>query len=156
MPTISRLMGDAHKVRNFYNDIYDPFSPLANYTSDTHDIAAKLLTPYAGTSLEVAFVMSGSPSSAVSGTHGLYGLSADAGRDAATERGLRPNQMQSIAWTAAQGLFGDKRPETIARVQRMWRNRDIIHPDDIRDDIHDFSNGIDLPYWANYRGPGAR
>jgi hypothetical protein len=51
--TISRLMGERHKVRNFYNNIYDPNSPYGDVTIDTHAVAAGLLRPLSGNSLEV-------------------------------------------------------------------------------------------------------
>jgi hypothetical protein len=33
-------MGERHKVRNFYNNIYDPNSPYGDVTIDTHAVAA--------------------------------------------------------------------------------------------------------------------
>ena len=51
--TISVLMGERHKVRNFYNNIYSPNSLFGDVTIDTHAVAAGLLRPLSGNSLEV-------------------------------------------------------------------------------------------------------
>ena len=62
MEKISELMGDAHKVRNFFMNIRDPWSPYMDLTNDTHAVAAGLWQPLAGNDPEVAHALrSGAP-----------------------------------------------------------------------------------------------
>jgi hypothetical protein len=113
MPDISNAMGARHKVRFFYNSGMYPNSPLGDYVSDTHDVAARLFRPLSGSTLEVGHNLAtrpikgmvGSADSAVNGFKGTYAFGADAGRDAAAQRGLLPRQMQSISWEGVRGLF---------------------------------------------------
>jgi hypothetical protein len=136
--TISRLMGERHKVRNFYNNIYDPNSPYGDVTIDTHAVAAGLLRPLSGNSLEVDhnFKNTSVPGrgttkgSAVSGVSGNYGLYAEAYRRAAEERGILPRQMQSITWEAVRGLFPDtfktgRNATIIDGIWNRYRNGEI-------------------------------
>jgi hypothetical protein len=44
---VSERMGEKHKVRNFYNNIFDPQSTHGDVTIDTHAVAAALLRPSA-------------------------------------------------------------------------------------------------------------
>jgi hypothetical protein len=53
LPTISRLMGGQHKVRNFYNNIIEPSHP-ADVTIDTHAIAGGMLHPWGSSAPEVS------------------------------------------------------------------------------------------------------
>jgi hypothetical protein len=48
--TISRAMGEQHKVRSFYNNILDPHSANGDITSDTHHVGAGLLRDLGGKS----------------------------------------------------------------------------------------------------------
>jgi len=124
MPTISRAMGDRHKVRNFFNNISAPNSNHGDVTIDTHAIAGANLIPMAGEDKDVDIGLGGSGGkSAASGSKGLYGAYAEAYRQAAAERGLLPRQMQSITWEALRGLWtpsqkGD--PAMRAYVQNVW------------------------------------
>lgn len=99
-------LGKEHKVRNFYNNIFDPTSPLGYATIDTHAVAAALLRPLASTDIEVGQAFgSGASSSALTGLNGTYPIYLEAYRRAAEARGLQPRQMQSITWEAVRGLF---------------------------------------------------
>lgn len=124
MQTISRAMGDRHKVRNFYNNIAAPNSNHGDVTIDTHAIAGANLIPMAGEDKDVDIGLGGSGGkNATSGSKGLYGAYAEAYRQAAAERGLQPRQMQSITWEALRGLWtpsekGD--PAMKAYVQNVW------------------------------------
>ena len=46
-------LGDAHKVRNFFNNILLPFVDTTSVTIDTHAVAAALLRPLASKDTEV-------------------------------------------------------------------------------------------------------
>jgi hypothetical protein len=156
---ISSLMGEKHKVRNFYNNILAPRSPHGDVTIDTHAVAAGLLRPLSGNSLEVAhnfanYAGKGMPSaagSALTGVQGTYPLYAEAYRRAARERGILPREMQSITWEAVRGLFPDtfKTAANNAKVDAVWnkyRNGEISQ-NDARGMINEIAGGIRNPSW---------
>jgi hypothetical protein len=158
--TISRLMGERHKVRNFYNNIYDPNSPFGDVTIDTHAVAAGLLRPLSGNSLEVDHNFKNmsvkgrgtTKGSAKSGVSGNYGLYAEAYRRAAVERGILPRQMQSITWEAVRGLFTDKFKQSaknVADIDAIWqRYKDgEIDLDETRRLVDERAGGINPPSW---------
>ena len=103
---ISKQLGDAHKVRNFYNNIVDPNSKNGHITADTHAAAAAFFKPYAATDQDVAQMFGGS-SDITTGSIGTYPAVAEAYRLAAKERGILAREMQSITWEAVRGLFTD-------------------------------------------------
>jgi len=156
---LSKLMGERHKVRNFYNNILSPYSSKGDVTIDTHAVAAGLLRPLAGASLEVAhnfgsYAGKGLPQaggSAITGVQGLYPLYAEAYRRAAKERGILPREMQSITWEAVRGLFpGESKKGMVDGVNQIWqkyRNGELSL-DDARKQVHDYAGGIRKPDWA--------
>ena len=112
---ISRSMGLQHKVRNFYNNISDPRAPYGDVTMDTHAIAASLLRPLSGKSIEVDENLGGGPSSSLLGIEGSpYPVHADAYREAAAERGMLPRQMQSVTWEGVRGLYSPEQKKNKA------------------------------------------
>lgn len=157
--TISRLMGERHKVRSFYNNILHPNAPHGDVTIDTHAVAGGLLQPLGSTAPEVAhnfgnWAGKGVPttkSSGITGTSGLYGLYADAFREAAKARNLLPRQMQSITWEAGRGLFpeGTKTDVNIDRVKSFWNShrKGNMTLDDVRNAILENQGGIKPPPW---------
>jgi hypothetical protein len=135
MPTISGAMGDAHKVRSFYNNIVAPMSQHGDVTVDTHAIAAALLRPLSGDAKDVTNGLGqGGPDNAAVGSHGLYGAYVEAYRRAAAERNILPRQMQSITWEALRGLWNpeEKASASInANVRNVWarfKNGEIDQP----------------------------
>jgi hypothetical protein len=161
---MNRLMGERHKVRNFYNNILDPHSPHGDVTIDTHAVAAGLLRALSGNSLEVAHNFNnyagkgvpGAGGSNATGVNGTYPLYADAYRQAAKERGILPREMQSITWEAIRGLFPDtfKTAKNNKHLDSIWN--DYRHGrkgiDDVRKEIHDFAGGIRPPEWHDTSG----
>jgi len=159
MSVISPMMGERHKVRTSTH-IYDPNSPYGDVTIDTHAVAAGLLRPLSGNSLEVDHNFKNmsvkgrgtTKGSAVSGVSGNYGLYAEAYRRAAQERGILPRQMQSITWEAARGLFTDKFKQSkknVAAIDDIWRryrNGDI-GIDETRRLVNEKAGGINPPTW---------
>jgi hypothetical protein len=163
---ISTLMGERHKVRNFYNNIVDPNGKNGDVTIDTHAVAAGLLHPLGGNTTEVAHnfknTLPASDStkgfipakgSVITGVHGTYPLYADAYRRAAAEREILPREMQSITWEAARGLFngkGNGKAKHLAAIKGLWKNYQdgILSADDVRKQIHDISGGIQPPDWT--------
>ena len=156
---ISRMMGGQHKVRNFYNNIVDPYyaqgSPeLGDLTSDTHAVAASLLKPLGGSAREVSqnFGSAGASSSDISGAQGTYGLHADAYRRAAKEAGVMPREMQSITWEAVRGLFpaSFKTANNVEDINSVWKlyNAGKISKDNARDLILAKAGGMADPDWV--------
>ena len=153
--TISRAMGGMHKVRNFYNNIVDPFSPGGDVTIDTHAVAADLLAPYGGSSAPVQhnFGGPGSSSSAITGAKGTYGLHADVYRGGARQLGILPRELQSITWEGIRGLFSDvfkRNRQAKADIDRIWSqfSSRAITLREARDAIIERAGGISNPDWA--------
>lgn len=166
LDTISQLMGERHKVRNFYNNIVNPNGQHGDVTIDTHAVAAGLLHPLGGNTTEVAHNFKNTlpanlakgftpaKGSIISGVHGTYPLYADAYRKAAAERNILPREMQSITWEAARGLFngkGNGKAKHLAAIKGLWKNYQDgkMSADDVRKQIIDLSGGITPPDWTN-------
>lgn len=162
---ISPLMGDMHKVRNFYNNILSPNSAHGDVTIDTHAVAGALMQPLSGSSTEVAHNFGSSPGkgmkgaggSAITGTQGTYPLYAEAYRRAAAERGILPRQMQSIVWEAVRGLFpeGFKTAANAKAVKDIWNEYRAgkITQQQARSKIYEQAGGINPPSWEGSSGP---
>lgn len=105
--TIDSALGGEHKVRSFYNNIFHPNSDRGFVTIDTHAVAAGLLRPLSGESIEVKhnFGSAGAGQSAKTGMSGTYPYYQEAYRRAAEARGLLPREMQSITWEAVRELY---------------------------------------------------
>ena len=155
---ISQKLGEYHKVRNFYNNIYDPFNPEGHTTIDTHAVAAGLLRPLSAKAREVSHNFGnnfpgepGPKNSAFTGKKGTYGLYHEAYQRAAKERDLLPREMQSITWEAVKGLFTDKfkTPENAEFINNIWKQHKSgkISIDEARKQIVEKAGGIDAPEW---------
>lgn len=157
--TISSNLGQQHKVRNFYNNIYAPTDPAGHVTIDTHAVAAGLLRPLSGNSREVlhnfgsGVVGEGGPkNSSITGVQGTYGLYAEAYRRAAQERGILPREMQSITWEAVRGLFPDtfkSQAKNVEQIDGIWLKyrQGKISLDEARNEVIRAAGGIDAPEW---------
>ena len=161
---VSLQMGARHKVRNFYNNIISPNNNKGDVTIDTHAVAAALLRALSGSSVEVVHNFGTSmpkakqpegyraaKASGIMGSQGLYGLYADAYREAAAQRGIKPRELQSITWEAVRGLFPakwkqKKNVESVNNVWSKYKNGDITL-DQARKQILDLAGGIDDPTW---------
>ena len=166
LPNISGNMGDAHKVRNFYNNIVSPDAGH-DVTIDTHAIAAALLRPLGSSNPEVSYGL-GSPvkkdpwrlgdnpwpstmANAPAGLKGLYPLYAEAYRRVADELGVLPRQLQSVTWEGIRGLYNDvdRRNGPLIRGNTdLWRgvNDGTANAADVRREI--LSRGIRDPGWV--------
>jgi len=164
---LSRLMGERHKVRNFYNNILNPNSPHGDVTIDTHAVAAGLMRPLSGNSLEVAhnfgnYAGKGLPNaggSAVTGVQGTYPIYAEAYRRAAAQRGILPREMQSITWEAIRGLFPDvfKNEKNASAIDKIWngyRNGEY-NQSHARSLVNEYAGGIRPPTWELEGSSGA-
>lgn len=146
-------IGRKHKVRNFYNNLFDPASPLGFTTIDTHAVAAAMLRPLAAADIEVlqAFGGTGSASSAVTGMNGTYPLYLEAYKRAAEARGLLPREMQSITWEAVRGLFeaSQKRGLKVA-ANAIWERYKAgeIEQEQAQKEIFELAGGVTPPSWS--------
>lgn len=156
--TISTNLGQQHKVRNFYNNIYAPRDPAGHVTIDTHAVAAGLLRPLSGNSREVlhnfgsGVLGEGGPkNSSITGVQGTYGLYAEAYRRAAQERGVLPREMQSITWEAVRGLFPDtfKTASNAEKIDSVWvqYRKGKLSLEEARNEVFRIAGGIDAPEW---------
>jgi hypothetical protein len=152
---ISRQMGTQHKVRNFYNNIADPNSDRGDVTIDTHAVAAGLLKPLSGTSTEVAQNFgsgAGSASSAVTGAKGTFGLHADAYRNAASQLGILPRELQSVTWEAIRNVFprSFKTQSNVEDISSVWdlHQRGKITRDQARNLIMERAGGMAESDWV--------
>ena len=166
---VSARLGKAHKVRNFYNNIYAPNDPSGHVTIDTHAVAAGLMRPLSGNSREVSHNFGtnvkgerGPANSSVTGAQGTYGLYAEAYRRAAAKRGVLPREMQSITWEAVRGLFPDtyKTAENTQQIDGIWLRyrRGQLSLEEARDAVIESAGGINAPEWesSGLRAGGAQ
>lgn len=163
--TISLNLGDAHKVRNFYSNIYAPNDPAGPVTIDTHAVAAGLLRPLSGESREVKHNFGGNvkgeagPSnSKITGVKGTYGIYAEAYRRAAQERGILPREMQSITWEAVRGLYPDtfkSQAKNVQQIDDIWLQyrKGKLSLEEARNEVFKIAGGIRPPEWE---GAGLR
>jgi len=157
---VSLRLGGQHKVRNFYNNIFNPQSEHGDVTIDTHAVAAALLKPLASASTEVSHNFgTGSASSKFSGSRGTYGLYAEAYRRAAKKRDILPRELQSITWEAVRGLFtpGFKaQKKNTGAVNAIWLKykKGRLSLNDTRKQIQELAGVINPPTWHRPDGRG--
>ncbi len=170
LPSISAALGDAHKVRNFYNNIISPDAGH-DITIDTHAIAAALLRPLGSKNPEVNYGLGGSVdkkpwregpdpwpttmNSDPAGIKGMYPLYAEAYRRAAQDLNILPRELQSVTWEGVRGLYNsrDRRnPNVIQENSDLWKavNSGDKSVDDVRSSI--LGRGIRDPVW--FKGEG--
>jgi len=136
-----------------------PNSSKGDVTIDTHAVAAALMRPLSGNSVEVAHNFGSSPGkgipgaggSSISGVQGTYPLYAEAYRRAAKARGIHPREMQSITWEAIRGLFPDtfKTAKNAKDIDDVWSRyrKGEISQDEARNQVVKKAGGIRPPTW---------
>jgi hypothetical protein len=150
LENINAQIGGEHKVRNFYNNIFNASDPRFT-TIDTHAVASALLRPLTGSDRAVSDNFGATGGSSTTGVSGTYPLYYEAYRKAAEARGILPREMQSITWEAVRGLFKDtfKTDANKKAVDAIWKAVDAGHatPEEARSQIEKLAGGIDQPEW---------
>jgi len=158
MSNISEQMGDAHKVRSFYNNIVEPDSKDEHVTIDTHAVAAARIEPLSGSAPEVLQAWGGKGSSDVHGQGGLYGEYAEAYRRAAQELDVLPREVQSVTWEKIRGFFPDtfKTEKATKHVKSIWQQyqQGTITAKQVREQITKYSPN-ENPNWHGVSKPSA-
>lgn len=161
LENINAVMGEGHKIRNFYNNIINPWSKRGHTTIDTHAVGAGFLKPFSQEDVEVAHNFgsgnkAGTPSPAkhaATGLKGSYSVHEEAYRRAAAELGLQPRELQSITWEGIRSLMGEskKTPELRRAVAEIWRaheNGGLTLPE-AREKILEQAGGFAKPAWMS-------
>jgi hypothetical protein len=154
LENISRNLGEAHKVRSFYNNIAEPNSPHEDVTADTHHVGLSLMRPVAGSDAEPALNFGGNGST-ITGTHGTYPLYVEATRQAMRELNAEhpddppmqyPRQLQSVAWVEWRKMFPpESRTEaTKNSVNSIWKEHldGKITADEARQQVSEFARRL--------------
>lgn len=155
---IHERLGNAHKVRNFFNNISDPQAAEDFVTIDTHAVAAALLEALSGTSPQVEALFSSAKKSKATGLQGPYAIYAQAYTELATElteelgRRVPARELQSVTWEAVRMLFTkeQKKSNLPATVRKLWEqyNKQQITLDGLRTSIATAAGGISRPAWS--------
>ena len=143
-------IGTQFKVRDFYNNLYDPSNAKAA-TIDTHAVGADTLTIQSSNSQPVQDNF-GAVGNKTSGQNGTYPLHFEAYRRAAERVGLSPREMQSITWEAVRVLFEPNRKKALRSViEDIWKEFDAgkITVDEARQKIFDTAGGLSKLSWQD-------
>lgn len=143
-------IGTQFKVRDFYNNLYDPSNAKAA-TIDTHAVGADTLTIQSSNSQPVQDNF-GAVGNKTSGQNGTYPLHFEAYRRAAERVGLSPREMQSITREAVRVLFEPNRKKALRSViEDIWKEYDAgkISVDEARQKIFDTAGGLSKLSWQD-------
>jgi hypothetical protein len=157
---INDVMGQGHKIRNFYNNLINPNSKAGHVTIDTHATAAAHLQPFGGKDTEPTHTFGnttkgtpGAPKDASTGLQGTYPLYAEAYQRVARKLGILPRELQSVTWEAIKALMGDekKTPEMKSQVKEIWQDVQDgkLTPEEARDKIKSTVGGFSKPAWMS-------
>ena len=158
---INEHLGGGNKVRNFYNNMINPWSERGHFTADTHQVGAGLLQAVSSKSVEAMHNFGsgnkkGIPSpgkNGPTGVKGTYPVYQEAGVRAAAENGVRPNQFQSMSWEGIRSLMGDdkKTPALEQAIRSIWEQHEEgkITIGSARKQILEASGGFNKPEWMS-------
>tara|TARA_R110000868_G_scaffold83813_5_gene236695 strand:- start:4734 stop:16211 length:11478 start_codon:yes stop_codon:yes gene_type:complete len=140
---VSKRLGDANKVRNFYLNIANPNDDRA-VTIDTHAMAIALMKPLGSSSYEVNF------------TPPYFAFYADAYREAAEKLGIKTRELQSITWEAARAIFpaDEKTDSKKSEVSAIWDkyNNGEITLEEAQNQILQDGKDPNITEWAEFTG----
>jgi len=154
--SISEAIGKGHKTRNFYNNIINPWSADGHLTIDTHAVRAAHLKALGREGAEVAHNFGSSnkgtpvpPSNAPVGVKGTYPIHEEAYRNVAKEKGVRPNQAQSVLWEGIRSLLGETPQEHAQALNDIWRQvgEGKLTAEQARQEIINATGGFKKPDW---------
>ena len=164
---ISKTLGKAHKIRNFFNNINAPDDPRF-VTMDTHATAANMFQPYGGNAAPVAHNFGTTPnknipesqwwtdrelpnpnSSVLSGLSGTYPIHQEAYFKIADALGTIPRGVQSMTWEGIRRIFNNKSDALKKQAREVWKDADEgrISQQSAREIITAMAGGFDLPKW---------
>ena len=143
-------LGDAHKVRSFFNNIAHPESVEGHVTIDTHAVAAAVVNALSGGSPEVSDNFGAAGSNRETGASGSYGVLADAYRAAAEKRKIPVHEFQSVTWEAVRSLFPWTEKKALQpKVEAIWKRvrEGELSIAAARNEIYTLSGGIKKFAW---------
>jgi hypothetical protein len=156
--SIGEAIGRGHKTRNFYNNIINPWSEDGHLTIDTHAVRAAHLKAVGGDDVEVAHSFGTSkkgtpqpPTNAPVGIKGTYPIHEEAYRNVAKEKGVRPNQAQSVLWEGIRSLLGEKPQAHVQALNDIWRQvgDGKMTAEQARQEIINAVGGFKKPEWMS-------
>lgn len=153
--SIHEIIGDGHKIRNFYNNIISPNSEGGHATIDTHHVNADMLKPMSSKNdVEVKDNFGGSPKNGDAGLKGTYAVHHEALKQAAKSRGILPREMQSIVWEGIRTLMGESKKAAmrplVNEIWQQYQNGDLTL-NEARERIVKAAGGFQKPIWAKER-----
>lgn len=101
LQNIHQELGAYNKIRNFYNNIVDPNSPIPYVTADTHALSGAL-------GISVSADEASASGLFAEGFSSIYAMTKEAYIIAAQITGYSPREMQSIIWEAVRTGINDK------------------------------------------------
>lgn len=149
MQTIFDEIGTEFKVRDFYNNIYNPWNKHAA-TIDTHAVGAATLTVVSGETDYVEENFGSRVPNAETGQTGTFPIFFEAYKRAAEAAGVSPREMQSVTWEAIRAIFKDtEKPELKPRVDAIWdmAERGEITPEEARERVFRLAGGLRKTSW---------
>jgi hypothetical protein len=155
---ISDAIGDGHKTRSFYNNIINPWSEHGHLTADTHAVRAATLRSLNSNGAEVTHAFGSSkkgvpspPRNAEVGIKGTYPIYDEAYRRVAEEKGIRPNQLQSVTWEGIRSLLGDRVEQLTPEIDKIWQKvqNGKMSAADARRTVLDVTGGFEKPAWMD-------
>ena len=147
---IFKQIGSDFKVRDFYNNIFNPGNQNA-VTIDTHAVGAGLLSVVSSKDSVVEDNF-GNPGNAPSGQKGTYPIYFEAYRRAAQKLGILPRELQSITWEAIRALFdSSEKTKLRPQVEAIWKKADKgeITAEQAREEIFDLAGGFSKTAWED-------
>lgn len=149
MQTIFDEIGTEFKVRDFYNNIYNPWNKHAA-TIDTHAVGAATLTVVSGETDYVEENFGARVPNAESGQTGTFPIFFEAYKRAADAAGVSPREMQSVTWEAIRAIFKDtEKPALKPRIDAVWdmAERGEITPEEARERVFRLAGGLRKTSW---------
>lgn len=147
---IFKKIGSDFKVRDFYNNIFNPENPNA-VTVDTHAVGAALFSVVSANDSVVADNF-GNPGNMASGQKGTYPIYFEAYRRAAKQLGILPRELQSITWEAIRALFDSANKKKLRpQVEAVWKKADQgkITAEQARKKIFKLAGGFSKTAWED-------